>query len=1169
MPKFTREQQQAIDSRNGTILVSAAAGSGKTTVLVERVIQRLENSENPCSADRLLIVTFTKAATAQMREKIALALDKRLEQDPENEHLLKQRMLLPFAHISTIDSFCGELVRENFQVLGISPDFKMLDESEINIMQSDALDTVLENAYKENSPEFKRVLDLFVSGSDDSKLSQTILSLYTNSRAFPFPDKWLDSLVEPYKLKTKVSDSVFGKIIFEYVDDLIDYCLKISNSAIASFMADDAEAAQKYSPVFSSYEKYLTKFKNLISLGEWDKLCSLCDDFDSGRLSSLPKGYSSAYADTAKAVKAEVSDIIKKKLKKIFCCTEAEFNDDLAFLCPVAEKLVELVKSFNDEFTALKTASNAADFNDVVAFTIKLLVESVDDNGNVQKTKLAHALSLQFDEILIDEFQDINETQNILFKAISQDENNLFMVGDVKQSIYRFRQAMPDIFLNRRKKLEAYVDNNYPAKINLDFNFRSRVGVNEYVNFIFTQLMSEKAGELDYDENESLKSKAVYPEKECADSEIHIISNSSNKVDRTFEAEYIADYILNAVSSGLLIKDGDIQRPVQFKDFCILMRATKNKAEIYANVLNEKGIPCHISSRNGFFEATEIKTALSIMRTVDNPLQDIALATTMFSPIFGFTPDELACLRIDSRKTSYYNCVTAAAENGNKKCVEFLSLLRRLRTLSATLGAGEFVREMLEITGYNSLVCAMPNGNQRRANLSLLLDYAQKYEQSGHIGISGFIRFIDRVEKQKGDMEIANEISENADVVRIMSVHKSKGLEFPVCILADTSAKFNDDYLKGNALFHPKYGIAFRRIDSYRRYDTLPQKAIQLATQRSERSEELRVLYVALTRAKERLVCVIRENDPYKKIGKLTSCLTNDEKLHPYRVLNSASFGEWLMLSALRHPDFPLSSSILPYGNLKCETKLLVKIFEGEQSQGEMSKLKKPDFPVNEQLLSVLKKRLSFEYPYGNLSNIAIKVSPSSLENNGDSMDYFALSKPSFLLKDGMNSSSKGTAIHKFMEFYDYKEKLSVKQQAQIMLSNGKISEFEEKVLDYKSLTKFFDSEIADEIRNSPEILREKKVTFTVRAKELYPDINENAADEPIVVQGYIDCAFLKDGKWVIVDYKTDKVDNIEVLKDRYFNQLKMYERALVQCTGKEVRDTVIYSLHLGEYKKI
>ncbi len=1160
MPKWTKEQQQAIDSRNGTILVSAAAGSGKTTVLVERVIRRLEDEENPCSADRLLIVTFTKAATAQMKEKIAAALDKRLEENPENEHLIRQRMLLPFANISTIDGFCGKLVRENFQQLGISPDFKLLEQSQLSLMMGEAVDKVIEQAYKENSPEFRKLLDLLVSGSNDGALADMIISLYNSSRAFPYPEKWLDKIVESYENCTSAGESVWGKIIIENIRYMILYCLELSCSAADVISKDDPENAEKYQELFGYYQSFFQEYLNVIDAGNWEDICSYPSAFESGRIPRTK----TRYAFRAKAIKAEIVNIVTKRLPKLFCCNEEEFLDDIKYSLPIVKKIVELVKNFKNEFFVLKKMSDGADFSDVVDYTIQLLVEKTDENGNPVKTDLAKEISKSFDEILVDEFQDINETQNLLFKAVSDDEKNLFMVGDVKQSIYRFRQAMPGIFLERREKLEPYEDGNYPAKINLDYNFRSRKGVADFVNYTFSRLMSKTAGELEYDESEQLKAKAEYSPKSCADAELHIITDPVNKVSRTFEAEYIAQYIKNAIDSGLTVKDGDSERKVSYRDFCILLRSPKGKADIYAGVLNEAGVPCHVTTANGFFDATEIKTALAMIRTVDNPQQDIPLVTTMLSPSFGFTPDELASLRIDSRKTSFYTCVKNAANNGNKKCKSFLDCLDILRTLSATLGAGDFVRELFEVTGYDALVCAMPGGSQRRANLSLLLDYAEKYEQAGHIGISGFIRFVDRVEKRQGDMEIANEISESADVVRIMSIHKSKGLEFPVCILADCSTKFNDDFLRSGIIFNPQHGIAFRRVESYRKFDTLAFKAIQLEEQRATRSEELRVLYVALTRAKERLVCVLREDNPDKKLSAVASLITGN-KINPFRVISSGNMGDWLILAASDHPDFSAKrEEPMPFIDFNSELKLKVELFEDfPKNEAEAEEIKYPE--PDEELMKLLEDRLNFTYPYGNLSEIVAKVSPSQLEAQQESMRYFASSKPNFALDSGVSSASKGTAVHKFMEFYDYTADLDVKEQAKLMVKNKKLSPEEEGVLDYDSLSRFFDSETAKEIAASEILVREKKVTFTVNAAEIYPEIESESANEPIVVQGYIDCAFIRNGKWVIVDYKTDRVNDVNILKDRYSAQLRMYERALKECTGIDVESTIIYSLHLGK----
>ncbi len=1161
MPEFTKEQLQAIESRKGTILVSAAAGSGKTTVLVERVIRRLEDRSAPCSADRLLIVTFTKAATAQMKEKIASELDKRLEADPENVHLLRQRMLLPFAHISTIDGFCGELVRENFHQLGISPDFKILDEAELDVMRSDAIDKVINLAYKENSPEFRNLLSLFVSGSDDRNLANIVLSIFRNSRAFPFPDKWLDSLITPFEEEREPEDSMWGKVILDYIADMVDYCLRLTKK-ITDMFSYECEMADAYGPVFYYYKSYLTELKDKLESATWEEIFEHVSKFNSGRLGSVPKGCRTVFTESAKTVKSEISDIMNKKIPPLFCSNGEEFKDDIEFLLPVVKELVRLVKAFSQEFNAIKAAGNGMDFNDVVDYTLKLLIEDVDDLGNPVKTPLAKSISEQFDEILVDEFQDINETQNMLFKAVSKDESNLFMVGDVKQSIYRFRQAMPDIFLKKKDSLEPYVENNYPAKIILDFNFRSRSGVTNYVNFVFSQLMSKKAGELDYTFEEELKPKALFPEKEDPDAELHFISHPEIKVDRAFEAEYIAKYIKECIDSGMTVTVSGTSRKATYRDFCILLRSTKNKAEIYSAVLSKAGVPCHISSKNGFFDATEIKTALALIKTVDNPLQDIPLVTVLLSPMFGFTPDILAKLRIDSRGTSYYSCVKKGAEKGNRKCIEFLSVFERLRTLSTTLGAGEFIREALDFTGYDAYVCAMTDGSRRKANLSLLLDYATKYERAGHIGISGFIRFFDRVEKQKGDVETANEISENADVVRIMSIHKSKGLEFPICILADCSGRFNDDFTKENVLLHPEFGIGLKRIDGYRKYETIPQKALRLAQLRSQRSEELRVLYVAMTRAKEKLVCILRDGNPHKRIAEACSYALSEKVIPPYKVLSAKSMGEWLLLASVRHLDFSESVSFLTVDKITSDSNIkFVQEYEPEFSDEAKDAVSCGN--VDKELYELLSQRLSFEYPYGNLSDIVAKVSPSQLENTGDSLTYFAKSKPGFITKDGMNSASRGTAVHKFMEFFDYHCDDDVASQAERMVKDKKLSSEEKEVLDFKSLKRFFESDIAKDIRNSDRLVREKKITFTVAAKEFYPEVTDDT--EQIVVQGYIDCAFIKNNKWTIVDYKTDKVDSCEILKERYYNQLKMYERALHECTGIPVEATVIYSLSLGQ----
>lgn len=1161
MPEWTPAQQNAISARDGTILVSAAAGSGKTAVLVERVIQRIEDEKNPCPADSLLIVTFTKAATAQMREKITAALDKRIELDPDNEHLLKQRMLLPFASISTIDGFCGDLVKENFHELGISPDYKIAEEAELNLMKQDAAEIVLEKAYKEKRDGFSQLISMMFSGDDDSPLRELMLSLYNTSRAYAYPEKWLDSFVLDYEQAGDFKDTVWGRYLVSYIRDICDYHIEKLNEQIALFNDDMKNANGE---LFYEYVHFIESFCKTLDSGSWNDIVSMKDSFCDPKIKNV-KSYD-RYEEAKNA-----RDAAKKDLKSIFedylYCSQEEFEEDAEVILPAVKELIRLIKEFDEEFSRIKKDADAADFSDICAYALKLLVKEVDSNGNPVKTELAQAVSERYTEILVDEFQDINEQQNLLFKVLSRNESNLFMVGDVKQSIYKFRLAMPEIFINTKKAFPDFDGGNYPARINLDYNFRSRKGVTDFVNFVFSQLMSEKAGDIDYDVNEELKPKAEYPEDDSPDAEIHILRESEDEDKTEYEAEYTARYIENAMKSGMTVKDGDSVRRVQYKDFCILLKTAKNKMDIYSSALKKRGIPCYASNAEGFFKATEVRTVLSIMRIVDNPLQDIPLAAAMISPVFGFTPDELAAMRNDSPNCPYWICVRNAAENGMKKSRLFVEEIKRLRTLSVTLGSGEFLRELLDSTGYLSTVRAMSNGSQRAANLSLLLDYAEKYEQSGHIGLSGFIRFIDRVEKNKKDFEVAKEISENADVVRLMTVHKSKGLEFPVCILADCSEKFQTMHTRNSCDYLLHSGIGFRRVSGEKKFKTLPYSAVTAAHSRSNRSEELRLLYVALTRAKEKMVCIMQYKNPEKEIEKAMAKLGNEKKISPVSVLKCSSFSDMLLLASLRHfdsNDEPAVSGCRTADTLPCESSLLFEITDGFSEEIAEADAIVEEKEADSALLDIITERIKYEYPYSNLSSLVAKVSPSQLENTAGGAEYFAKTKPQFLTDSSNGGASKGTAVHKFMEFYDYaSEEKDVRTQADIMVRENKLSENEKMLLDFDRLSAFFRSRTAERISLSSVIEREKKITFCVGADEIYGE--KFSSEEKIVVQGYIDCAFIENGEWVIVDYKTDRVKAVEELTERYSGQLKMYERALLECTGIPVKETVIYSLFRNE----
>ncbi len=1172
MPEWTPEQKKAIDSRNGTVLVSAAAGSGKTAVLVERVIRRLTDKDKPCSADKLLIVTFTRAATSQMKERIFKAVSDELRKNPDDEHLKRQLVMLPFAKISTIDSFCNDMVKENFHELELPPDYKLIEGAQLKITQTDALNKTLDEFYKENSEEFTELVNILANGTDDSAVSELVSKLYDNSMAFSRPDIWLESLMREYENSDNFPESTWGKIILDYARDAAGNC-KIICDEMNNALSYDSVVADKYGACVFEMTSYVSELLELIDAAKWDEIAESLASVKFPSLKALPRGYESPCADFIKNQKKNITEQLTKKLSKYFCASVKENAEDMAYLKPIVAKLISAVKRYSEILWEEKSKINSVDFSDITHLALKLLV-TYDMDGKPQRTKLAKELSEKFDEILVDEFQDINELQNRLFWAVSKDDSNMFMVGDVKQSIYRFRQAMPEIFLKRRDALEDYEEENYPAKITLDRNFRSRSGVTENINFVFRQIMSQAAGGLDYDDREALVAAASYEDCDFAQTELHVIGSldSGERVSRELEAQHIADTIRSVIESGMTVNDSGEMRPVTYRDFCVLMRATgSGKAELYAEVLAENNIPAYVSDKVGFFASTEISTVLNLMRVVDNPLQDIPLLAVMLSPIYGFTSDELARMRVDERKKPLYHCVTEFALKGNCKCTAFIESLDSLRMLSATLSCAEFLRELYDVTGYKAMAAALKNGSRRNANLNLLLDYALQYEESGKRGLSGFIRFADKVQRQNSDLESASDISEAADVVRIMTIHKSKGLEFPVCILADLNTAFNNDNQRGVAAFHPDLGVCFDRRDGRTKcqYSTVGKKALMLAERASSISEELRVLYVAMTRAKERLICVARYDNTAKKLNDSAMSLAGKENISPFIVAGKKSMADWLVTAFLRHPDASALRAeagcedlcLLPCAaSLKCTVVHSVDAAKRQSSQLN-------EFECDTEVLKEIKERIDYRYPYSDLAFVRAKSAPSEFEKTGFDIGYFALAKPQFLSKSGMNPASRGTATHKFMEFFDYTaESFDIDRQIDTMLRNRHLTENEANVLEKDKLSRFFKSEIAERIKKSPCLLREKKVTVGIKAGELYPNLDDESKEELVVIQGYVDCAFVEDSELVIVDYKTDRGASMEELRERYRTQLKMYEYALSECTGMRVKGTLIYSFENAQY---
>ena len=1008
---WTDAQKAAIDARGGTVLVSAAAGSGKTAVLVERVISRL-TGENPCSADSLLIVTFTKAAANEMRSRISAAIESRLAEDPTNQLLLRQKLLLHSAKICTIDSFCGDFVRENFHAAGVSPDYRILDSSESGIIGNSILADIFEEQYASGNTDFENLNLLFGKNGNDEALANQILKIYNYVCACAFPEKkWYEDILSLYNPDCDIDKHPWLCEILRKVKETADYCRGIINNSLSLMEGDDLY--DKYSPSHFTVLSYLQKIEEACDKG-WDKTLKIIKAFKAPSIGRAPTGYDGPLKERVSVNYKAVKDLIGG-LIKYMPVTAQEFKEDLAAQRPFAELFISLTKDYANRFFLAKKEREAYDFSDIEHLAIKLLVEEKD--GEICKTQLAEEYGNKFTEIMLDEYQDTNSAQDMIFRAISKNGENLFMVGDVKQSIYRFRQAMPEIFINLKEKFTHYNGKDYPAKIILDRNFRSRAGVTESINLVFKKLMSREAGELDYGEEESLKAGAEYPKTDNAQCELHLLERKGRASTAPMEAEYIAAYIKDAVEKGeTYVTEKGVLRKARYGDFCILMRSTKKNGAVYSERLKNEGIPVYVDLKGGLFETREVADVVSYLKAIDNPVKDIPLAAVMMSPIYGFTPDEMAEIRMTEKYAPLYTAVLKASEAGFKKAQEFTSDLRKFRRLAAASPSDDLIRTILETTGYMTAVKAMSGGEQRYANLLMLISYAEKFEKSGYKGVSGFVRFIESIKDSDSDFSAASTISENADVVRIMTIHGSKGLEFPICILANCGAAFGGNN-SDPVVLSSVLGIGMKMRDSQKGmiFDTAGYEAVRLANKRADVAEEMRVLYVAMTRAKEKLVITGTVSNIEKAILSATVSGESEEKLPVQGVINSGNFLSWIIPPLAFHPDCGELRKMACFSNRCIDSDFSVKLFTSYESEEADEQLEQEEecAAVSSKIMEEIKKRAEYEYPFEALSKVAVKLSASHLEEEKPDYDFFCSSRPAFLEKKGLTPAQKGTATHK------------------------------------------------------------------------------------------------------------------------------------------------------------
>ena len=1161
---WTPAQREAIDSLGGTVLVSAAAGSGKTAVLVERIINRITNPENPSSVDRLLVVTFTKAAAAEMKNRLCEAISALLEKDPSNVFLKKQKLCLSEANICTMDSFCARIVKENFDALPISPDFTMLSENENKILLSEAADEILSEIYENGGKGDLSLLELFTNQKNDQTLKSLLIKMYDLAMADSDPENWIESAFAPYFKDEPLEKSVCGQYILSLLREQICFILEKADRAVL-----DAQGGGKTESALNDDlaepEAALKSALCKIDAGaEWN---DIRDTVNSVTFKSFQRFSDEEKDSLYYQIKAR-RDLIKKdteKLKSVLVCTAEDYYADIEYLRPVMSSLKDRVKQFLSRVAAVKAERNSFYFTDILHFALNLLYEKTE-SGETVKTALAKELTGEFDEILIDEFQDTNEAQVSLFNAISKDGNNQFIVGDVKQSIYAFRQARPEIFVSLLDKTPRFEGKNYPAKIYLDSNFRSREGVVEAVNFFFDFLMVPKLGGLNYKETERLRFSAVgFDESDSADTQLHIVESQDNSSNIVKESQYIGSLIKKMIDDEMPVGKGDAKRPVRYGDICILMRAVKDKANIMAGELIKYGIPVHYKKDGGFFENAEVMTVISMLRAIDSPLSDIPLLSVLLSPLTPFTEDDVAKLKAEHTRIPLYSALKLNEEK-SEKAKQVIEMLAYFRTLSVTLCVADLIRRIYEVTAFDCVVFAMDGGEKRVLNLQKLVSYAESYNASGKFGLSGFLRYIDRLQKNGYDLEDAQTASENENAVRIMTYHKSKGLEFPVVILADMSAKFHNES-KEKLPVNKELGAGALRFipEENREIKTLFYSAVINKNEDENTAENLRLLYVAMTRAKEKLLLVGSVRNPQKRIEDLFfENNVGGQNIHS-AIKNANSFFDLVLFSMINHPSFSDFSFVKNLcGRTQKDTKSVIDVHfcEDFENTEEISR-EKETYPPDRKITEIIKEKVSYAYPFDSLSGIDVKYTASSINRETED-EYFASENPAFLSKGKISPAKRGTLIHKFMEVCDMElASLDIDGEIKRLIDKGVFAAEEAAALDKEKIRRFFESDMFKRICGGERFLREKEFTMSVPLNVIKKDI-KFAEDETAVVQGVVDGFIVNGNTGEIVDYKTDRVKSADELCERYKTQMWVYKRAAEECFGVKNVKVTLYSFELS-----
>lgn len=1162
---WTPAQRQSFTARGGSLLVSAAAGSGKTAVLVERVIRRITDPVNPVSVDRLLIVTFTRAAAAEMRQRLSDALAEKMAAEPENMLYARQQMLLPRAYISTIHGFCARLLKEFGSHTDLPVGFRVAEEGQTALLETEALDRVLEQNYRQRDPAFLALATQLCNNKNDWGLRETVQEVYRFMQAQPFPQRWLQQQMNAYTAVTPLEQTPWMEPVRREADRVLERVIHYVDSASA--IATAVEIPPYLDAVLQDAKAFRLLRERLpdLSYGELQaSLSGLCLTA-LGRVSK-PDAVQKEGMEQVK----ELRKLAKKRLDKLQALlphTESECRADLAAMAPLVDALCRLVRQYDATFTELKRRQKWLDYNDLEHQCLRLLVDA--ETG--RPTPLAREISRRFTEIMVDEYQDTNAAQDALFTAVSRDGTNLFMVGDIKQSIYGFRQAMPEIFTDRRDAYNPYDEGaeQFPATITLGNNFRSRRGVTDTVNYLFQQMMTRQWGGVDYDERERLECSAVYPEGDPVTEWMLLDKEDAVGITEVqAEARQIAARI-HRLMGEMTVSDKGEQRPLCYRDICILMRK-RNAMSVFTKELTRLGIPVAADNSEDFFATPEVSVVLSLLRVIDNPLREVELTAVMLSPLYGFTPDDLAAIKVQAgRYTPLYAAVEQVAADSTDprlagRLTAFLADLRRFRTLAVTLPADRLLETVYRDTAIEAVYSARSGGNQRVANLQQLDRIVRGYEQGDYRGLSAFVRYLDRMEESGKTLSGGNTLRQEG--VRLMTVHGSKGLEFPVVFAARLCGQRSHKDAAKRVLLHATAGIGMKLVDEEEneQHNPLPHTGVMLARQQDEQAEELRIWYVALTRAREKLILVHSAKEPEKLLEKLEWELSDREQLWSDTVISARCPGDALLAAALRHPDFrPLR--VAPRAPVLADaTPWQIHLRPPLDEETLLEELR-PAAEVDETLAATLRQRRDYRYPYADLFGVPAKLAASQLSHQKMSRDHIGVSRPAFLQSEGLTPAQKGTAMHTFMQYADYaRAAVDVTAEAERMAQAGFLTRQQADSLNTDRLTAFFGGDLYRRMAAAQQVWREYDFAVTVSAGTL-TDLPDAVASEQVLVQGIADCVFAEKDGLVLVDYKTDKVTSAAQLADRYRSQLTFYKQALENILARPVKEMLLYSFHLEE----